>query len=123
MGSNNTLLGIWINMNIIFRNLISGRDFEKHVDRFFSGLALSGVDYLYAYSLPCDNPCLRIDFDNSKYLSRIKIWESGKCDVEAISFTNYKRAIDETFELKSISDFEDKLSSLIDFMKTTNRLH
>ena len=110
-------------MNTIFSNLISGHDFDKQRERYFSGLALSDVDYLCAYSLPCDNPCIRIDFDNSKQLSRITIWESGECDIEAISLTDSTRVFDEISELKTIGEFENKLLSLIEYMKMTQTLH
>jgi len=110
-------------MNTIFSNFISGHDFDKQQERYFSGLAFSDVDYLYTYSLPCDNPCLRIDFDNCKQLSRITMWESGECDIEVISLTDSTRVIDEVSELKTINEFEDKLLSLIEYMKKTHTLH
>ena len=51
------------------------------------------------------------------------MWESGECDIEVISLTDSTRVIDEVSELKTINEFEDKLLSLIEYMKKTHTLH
>jgi len=110
-------------MKTIFTDLISGHDFDRQLDHYFDNLSSSDVDYLYAYSKPGDNPCLIIDFDNCIQVSRITLWESGECDIEAIALTGSTKIIGETSELKTIGEFEDKLLSLIEYMKRTQTIH
>lgn len=110
-------------MKSIFSHFISEHGFDNQLEHYFSTLALSNVGYLYTYSSFCNTPCLRIDFDNCKQLSRITIWESGECNIEVISIKNSTRMIDESSKLKTIGEFEDKLLSLVEYIKMTDTLH
>lgn len=110
-------------MNTQFNSFISEHGFEEKAKRYFSALSPSGVDYFYAYSLPNDIPCLYIDFDNCTRLSRITLLASGECSIEVISFKNGEQLIHETSELRGINEFEDKLFSLIEYMKASHTLH
>jgi len=110
-------------MKTIFTDLITGHDFDQQLDRYFDNLTSTDVDYLYAYSKPGKNPCLIIDFDNHLQLSRITLWESGECDIEAIALAGSTKIIGEISELKTMGEFEDKLLGLIEYMKRTQTLH
>lgn len=110
-------------MNSVFRKLISERDFEKQAGHFFASLENTNTDYLYVFSLDRDNPCLMIDFDNCRQLSRITMSKSGQCDIEVVSFKDSAQLIHESYELRSLGEFEDKLLSLIAYMKASETLH
>ncbi len=100
----------------IFSKLISGREFDDFINsktEFFHNLE---IEFSYKYCVPTDNSALVLDFDTTKYIARITVWESGECDIEALYTSKEGQVLDEHYEFTSVEDFYDKIFNVVQFL-------
>ncbi len=73
-----------------------------------------GLQYEVTKSpLDISKPSVRVDFDNDKYLSRITVWATGECKMEAIEAETEQTVLDKYVTIESNSDFEQYFSELL----------
>lgn len=95
--------------------------FEKWVVAHGNDFKEQGFVYEVTKSpLDISNPSVRVDFDNDKYLSRITVWSTGECKLEAIDIETEDTILDRFFVLESDNDFDDCFSEL--FVKIKLRI-
>jgi hypothetical protein len=70
------------------KNLISGRGFDRFQPGLESRFAAYRLQYVLTYCEPSDNSAMRLDFETTKLLGRVTVWESGECDMEAIDIND-----------------------------------
>lgn len=110
-------------MDNTFKDLISGRGFERSLNHYFLNLPDEGVDYRHVYSQADENPFLRIDLDNHRVMSRITQWQSGHCIIETVSFKNSAWLNKDELKFSSMAEFETRLLELIEEMKASRHPH
>lgn len=74
-----------------------------------------GLQYEVTKSpLDIDKPSVRIDFDSDKYVSRIVVWSTGECNIEALDVESERSVIDKYFVIESAEEFDNCFAELFE---------
>lgn len=98
-------------------NLISGRNFDQFQPGLESRFAAYQLQYALTYCETTNNPAMCLDFENSKYLGRVTVWESGHCDMEVIDIGSGKNVFLEHHQFSDELEFHKTYSKLVVFMR------
>ena len=92
--------------------------FENWIAANSDNFKKKGLQYEVIKSpLDIDKPSVRIDFDSDKYVSRIVVWSTGECNMEALDIKSEQSVIDKYFVIESAEEFDDCFSELFKKLK------
>ncbi|MHC5728836.1 MAG: immunity protein TriTu family protein [Nostoc sp.] len=98
-------------------NLISGRNFDRFQPGLESRFAAYRLEYVLIYCEISDNPAMRLDFETSKLLGRVTVWESGDCDMEVIDIASGEYVFLEHHQFSNELEFHKTYPKLVVFMR------
>ena len=97
-----------------FRQLISERHFSAFYDTgLTSRFNARRLTHSLTYSQQSDNPSVRLDLENEKYLYRLTLWEDGSCYIEALSVSSGKSMFNQHYQFSSTDEFFESYPSTI----------
>ena len=99
------------------KNLISEHKFDRYQSGLESRFAAYGLWYALTYCELSDNPAMRLDFETSRLLGRVTVWESGHCDMEVIDIISSEYTFREHHQFSNELEFQKTYPKLVIFMR------
>ena len=99
------------------KNLISGRGFDRFQPGLESRFAAYRLQYVLTYCEPSDNSAMRLDFETTKLLGRVTVWESGECDMEAIDIESGDYVFREHHQCSNEMEFHRTFPKLVVYVR------
>jgi hypothetical protein len=88
-----------------FRDLISGRGFERYQPGLVARFKAHGIGYAVTYGEPTPKPAMWLDFETDDAIGRVSLWASGECDLEVVDVKTGGYLLLEHHEFKTVEDF------------------
>jgi len=92
--------------NPTFQQLISGRYFSEAYDNGLTSRFNSRrLKHSLVYREDSSNPSFRMDLENSEYMYRLTLWESGNCHIEAVNIRTGEYVVEKDYQFSSPKEF------------------
>jgi hypothetical protein len=99
------------------KNLISGRGFDRFQPALESRFAAYRLQYALTYFTPSDNSAMCLDFETTKLLGRVTVWESGLCEMELIDSESGNYVFHENHQFSNEIEFHRTFPKLVVYMR------